>query len=303
MISAIITRCLHYINGSGSSLLSILICTMMGVGEVNAQFKEGLPWTVLPDSAFSEQDSAWIQRFQKFKEPLKVRWVYRVKFHITLTDTSGRMISAELPRNPGESEIVTWLSARYDTTYTSVVDGFGRDTTYRLECFGFESRTPSTRGGTSLSVSYFPRQTALGKDYSLGFFAMIQRAPSLYVVEKPPHTPDSIGFFIQYVDDIYHPAISPVREAYVTMSEPPFPNPCRDALNYIAPVDWARDVGEVIFFGPGGQIVHRSETRFGAGPRQLPAYVLATLPAGSYLLTLRNRSKTPGVAVAQVLKL
>lgn len=273
--------------------------------KIAAQTTTGLPWTYLPDSNFTAEDSAWIHGIDVAHDPLDIRRVYKIRHHIELTDTSGRMISAEMPRNPGKSQIMTWLSGRCSKSYTKVGEylpdsTFRKDSLVRYNCSGFQSRDPSARAGSSFSVSYLPEQYALDEFYPTSFSGMIQGAPAVYLIYQPRHVPDTIAFFLQFIDSVYHPAISPVREAYVTLREPPFPNPCRDVLHYTPPDDWAGASGEVLVFGGGGRLIHRSSTAFGYGAQRLPEGALAGLPAGQYVLTLRNPRESPGVAVAQI---
>ena len=285
---------------AGSLLLAAMLTSDVIATYAQLPSTPGLPWTYLPDAEFSPEDSAWIESISRELAPAEVRYAYKIHYHIDLVDTTGGVVNAELPRNPGESDIYGWNLTKFGLDSTTIPRGRERRYLYSYRVNGF--RSEGKNDGASFSTYYRPRQVVWDVEYPVAFWASISHSPTLYQVYKPRHTADSIGFFVQFVDSIHHPAISPVAETYLTFETPPYPNPFTTDLRFDAPDAWRGEEGEVLVFGGGGRVLYRESLNFAHGTQRITGAALAALPSGRYTLILRNPARKPSLAVTQVVK-
>ena len=253
----------------------------------------GLPWTYLPDATFTTADSA-ILHHKDSVSGYTLRYVYKLHYHPELMEIVDGKISVELPRNPGESEVVAFNRARIDTSYSRVVRPGEEDTSMRVNAYGY---TSDSYPAGSLLIVYRPEQVVLGERNWETLFSDIGSAPRWYEVFRPVIY-DSLGLrvalFFQFTDPVYHPPISSMSESYAPLPQAPYPSPCTDRLHFTAPEAWAGHRGEVVVVAAGGRVVHRASVIFASGPDLLPREVVGSLPVGAYAIILRNpKAKQP----------
>jgi len=126
---------------------------------------------------------------------------------------------------------------------------------------------------------------SLGRDTT--YYGYIDHSPTSYdIISGPPGWP-KYGYFIQYVDSIYHPVLS-TNESLKAEQLSVFPMPAHTQLTI--PTESIKDGQYRLAIHNGlGQAFVRKENLY-LSPAQDHSVDLSQLPAGSYWITLASRS-------------
>ncbi|MFK8057553.1 MAG: hypothetical protein AB8F78_15620 [Saprospiraceae bacterium] len=264
---------------------------------------QGLPWTVVDESELPPEalDSTYRNILIDYVgDNAEIRYLFRVYFHPELTEIIDDKIYAELPREPGITEIVNWNSGRIDS---SQIDGTGNNDYIYYR--GNESSHPSISPSSFLNLSY-----VIGLDSSLGsypeaYYGLINFAPASYeLFGGPPGSgAHRYGYFIQVVDSIYHPQVSSVREPLSKVQVSAYPNPCTNRFTIDIPELWRQKLSTVtIFQRSTGQMVVQNQLTLGQEQINFSEEVISGLTPGIYTAFLRREDGEGGVAFTNFVK-
>lgn len=264
---------------------------------------QGLPWTVVDESELPPEafDSTYHKAIIDYiGDNAEIRYLFRVYFHPELTEIIGGKIYAEIPRDPGVSEIISWNRGRIDS---SNVDGLGSSD--RILYRGNESDHPSVSPISIITLTY-----VIALDTSLNFYpeaynGLIQFGPATYELFGGPNGAGAhrYGYFIQVVDSIYHPQVSSVREPFAKVQVSAYPNPCTDHYTIEVPKPWQQKPSTLsILHGSTGQIVFQNEIPPGQAEITLTDETLHNLAPGFYTALIRREDGVGGVAATNLIK-
>ncbi|MFK8057093.1 MAG: hypothetical protein AB8F78_13300 [Saprospiraceae bacterium] len=263
----------------------------------------GLPWTVVDESELPAEafDSAYHNAIIDYiGDNAEIRYLFRVYFHPELTNLVDGKIYAEIPRDPGVSEIISWNRGRIDS---SNVDGLGNSD--RILYRGNESDHPSVSSNSIFALTY-----VIALDTSLSFYpeaynGLIQFGPATYELFGGPKGAGAhrYGYFIQVVDSIWHPQVSSVREPLSSIQVKAYPNPCIDQYTIEIPELWQQKPSTLnILHGSTGQVVFQVELPLGQAEITLTEETLNNLAPGFYTAFIRREDGVGGVAATNLIK-
>ena len=270
------------------SLLLAIVATPEALAQRN--LTPGLPWTYIVEDSIPDRAKgpAWDSVEQGIRDVYatldqrynEIRHIYRVRFHPGLTTIlPGDSIRVEVPRNPGESEIVTLGTATMyrrttregDHTFDSgwVIGGFR------------SNERPELRAAT-LTFTEGDNTRARPPDQDTFYLAQLKFFPEYFFLQGGVRggDTDEYGFMIQFVDSVWAPRISSLAsDPAVELALRAYPNPASEEVTVDLPDDWATAPLSVRVYGPTGATVARRYCSPGA--RQSLA-VEPTWPSGLY---------------------
>ncbi|MFK8056063.1 MAG: hypothetical protein AB8F78_08095 [Saprospiraceae bacterium] len=249
-------------------LIGLLTCLLAGLALHAQSFTTpGLPWTYVPDDQVPAYaiDTAQIpvvldyhKSFQAYRD-LEVRHLYRIHFHPLLMelDSLGRM-TVEIPRNPGESDLVVLESGHV----TERINIIRPDTFHRgYGVGGFRSQQAPELSLIQVLIGVIDRTELPGTPDST-VNGDILLGPKTYLVHpNSPGDADAWAYFIQFVDSIWHP---PLVSSVEEIELPPgaallsvYPNPVRrgSVVNVAVPSAWRNDAVSLRLYDPAGRCV------------------------------------------------
>ncbi|MFK8055753.1 MAG: hypothetical protein AB8F78_06495 [Saprospiraceae bacterium] len=246
----------------------VLLCTVVGLALHAQDFTtQGLPWTYVPNDQVpsyaidTAQERVVLDYFPQIPiySDLEVRYLYRIHFHPLLTEfDSLDRITVELPRNPGESELVVVESGRL----TEQIAIFRPDTFHRgYSVGGFRSQQAPELALIQVGVLLIDGTEYPGTQDSI-VTGEIRLGPTTYVVHPNfVGEADAWAYFAQFVDSIWHPPlVSSLEEVELPLDAALLnvhPNPARSgsAVNVVVPPDWRNDAVSLRLYDPNGQQV------------------------------------------------
>ncbi|MFK8056064.1 MAG: hypothetical protein AB8F78_08100 [Saprospiraceae bacterium] len=249
-------------------LIGLLTCLLAGMASHGQNFTTpGLPWTYVPDDQVPAYaiDTAQIpvvldyhKNFRAYRD-LEVRNLYRIHFHPLLMelDSLGRM-TVEIPRNPGESELVVLESGNIRERLAII-----RPDTFHVgySVGGFRSQQAPELSLIQVLISVTDRTELPGTPDST-VNGDIFLGPKTYLVHPNSQgDADAWAYFIQFVDSIWHP---PLVSSVEEIELPPeaaklsvYPNPVQrgSAVNVAVPSAWRNDAVSLRLYDPAGRCV------------------------------------------------
>lgn len=290
-------------------LLLSTICIFISHRQVlNAQvpahhMTQGLPWTVVDESEVPpEGNDTTTYNFivDLVSQSDELRYLFRVYFHPELVEIVDGKISAELPRDPGVTEIIQWDGGIIDS---SQIDGSGNEDYIRFR--GFGSSNPNTSPFSTFMLTYVIGIDTSIRSYPETYYGEIQFAPAAYTLFGGPAATGAhrYGYFIQVVDSIFHPQVSSVREPLSPIQVKAYPNPCTDQYTIEVPKPWQQKPSTLsILHGSTGQIVFQNEIPPGQAEITLTDETLHNLAPGFYTALIRREDGVGGVAATNLIK-
>jgi len=227
----------------------------------------GLPWTYVPDDQVPAYaiDTAQIpvvldyhKSFRAYRD-FEVRNLYRIHFHPLLMelDSLGRM-TVEIPRNPGESDMVV-LESGHVRKQIAIVrpDTFHRG----YSVGGFRSQQSPELSLIQVLIGLIDRTELPGiPDSTVNGDILL--GPKTYLIH-----PNSLGdadawaYFIQFVDSIWHPPLVSIIEEIELPQDAValhvYPNPLRSGgvVQIAVPPAWRDDRISLRLYDPTGRQV------------------------------------------------
>lgn len=263
----------------------------------------GLPWTVVDESELPPEaiDSATYNSLVDFvNQSDELRYLFRVYFHPELTEIVDGKISAELPRDPGVSEVVHWNRGRIDS---SQLDGQGQEDYIRYR--GNDSSHPSLSPFSIFMLTYVIVSDTSLVSYPEDYFGTIQFGPAYYALFGGPTGTGAhrYGYFIQTVDSIYHPQVSSVREKISSIQLHAFPNPCRNNFTINVPSIFSQRTSVLTLIEKStNRVVYQTQNFTGNETIELKEGILGALMSGNYLAFIRREDGVGGVAFVNFVK-
>ena len=291
------------------TLRAILILIGLALGSrLNAQVQShhmtpGLPWTVVDESELPPEaiDSATYNFIVDLvSQSDELRYLFRVYFHPELIEIVDGKIYAEIPRDPGVTEVLHWNNGQIDS---SQVDGVGESDYIRYR--GNESDHPNTGQFSNFMLTYVIGIDTSIRSYPETYFGEIQFAPAPYTLFGGPAGTGAhrYGYFIQVVDSIYHPQVSSAREPLSKVQVSAYPNPCTNRFTVDIPELWRQNPSTLtILHGSTGQVVYQVELPLGRAKITLTEETLNKLSPGFYAAFIRREDGEGGVAATNLIK-
>ena len=191
----------------------------------------GQPWTYVPDELVPAEvrDTAFINEIYGFwnTEFSTVRRIFRVYLHPELLPSPlvADSVRATIIYDEDSVRTVAWGNFWSDTIL--------RLGTNRVNFYGFRSldRNMST---ASFRFNWF--RDFLGVDSTrYVYHVSMEGSPGYYLIYGGPQLSDTHrwGYFVQFVDSIYHPVSSLSNAPVDKLAIAPWPNPCRNSLNVV----------------------------------------------------------------------
>ena len=280
-------------NAKGFAII-LALCAGMVATTARAQcdYVPGTPWTVIAEDDLPSYavDTAYLTGLLALSPPYPpVRKFYPIRFHMdSMRLNEDGKYGLQMARNQGECETVYYRNSRliiFDTTnnYSVQYSGFRSDDAPELWDANFElDYAIRTSGDTVIS-------------------GRLNFSPSVsLVVNNPLNTNgDNYGYFIQYVDSIYHPALA-TRDFASGRAERvrTYPNPASDYTQVELPTLWEGKPIWIQIFDETGRIISSRSSTATAGLR---IELTDTTQKGMYrIFVYRYDGK---YAVAEVMKL
>lgn len=228
----------------------------------------GLPWTYVPkdqvpayavDTAYEREVLDYFYEADSMFGNFEVRHLYRIHFHPLLTELDSLdRITVEIPRNPGESELVVLDLGRVTQQILLV----GPDTVHRgFGVGGFRSQQSPELTLISLGVSLIDRREFSGSLDSTVSGEILLGPGDYRVWPNFPGDADAWAYFIQFVDSVWHPPIvSDVEEMELpdgTAQLSLYPNPAQrgSIVSVALPEGWRNDGVSLRLYDPTGRRV------------------------------------------------
>jgi len=227
----------------------------------------GLPWTYVPadqvpayavDTAQERVVLDYPPQIPIYSD-LEIRHLYRIHFHPLLMelDSLGRM-TVEIPRNPGESEMVILESGHIRERIAIIrPDTFHRG----YSVGGFRSQQAPELSLIQVLIGVSDRTELPGTPDSI-VSGDILLGPKTYLVHpNSPGDADAWAYFIQFVDSVWHPPlVSNTKEIDVPAGAEAlsmYPNPMRSGgvVQVTVPPAWREDYVSLRLYDPSGRQV------------------------------------------------
>jgi len=217
---------------------------------------QGMPYTYIPKEELPEcydfgAERAWLKETLDYVEGTPhpdIRYVYRVYNHPELIEFGpGEGIGSmtiEVPRNPGESEFVTFTTC----------DSFRLATS--PEIISWQGLDPETGGLGAVDYKFVDRSAReTGPIPDTVYVGFVLGLPANYKINDGLPNDRRWGFFVQNKDPTFHPALSSTVDLTRRPDPEITPNPGKDLVRIETPDGWADNAGRITVRSLIGQIV------------------------------------------------
>ena len=290
--------------------LTLALAILLTGAEVLAQrnITPGLPFTYvvedsIPDYARGPAWDSLEHRIRTYHARLdqrynEIRYIYRIHCHPDLASITDQDSSTvQVPRNPGESELITLGRAG---KYKDVVTVGNHTYEAGWVVSGFQTRQRPELTGATMLLSESDDTAAQPPSPDTTYWGFLKFFPEYYSIKGGLRGSDgeAYAYLVQFVDSVWAPRI--VSTAEVSPPElmlTAYPNPAREQVTVELPDDWATLPLSVRVYDPEGHLLARS---YEAAARLHHLHLDAAWPNGLYHIAFYRDGGR--VAVARVMK-